>query len=406
MALTGFVSTWLPLQQEHSVGKEANFTLLRGDIHRGPMWTDNDGAAGDLTMSPWQELPAGGYTAVLQFFHPGREGLPVGTLLAENEAGQCLAERAVSTRGQEHGDWQRELIAFRLAAPARVRVRFRYAGSVPLWTGSLHLTRSGPRPIYVIGHNRNTPEQVERSLEKGANAIEGDFSYRHGKLMVAETPPWPGWMETSEADVWLSYLQARKDRWAFLYIDCKPDNVPGDDFYRFGREVGELILAAGIDRRRCLFNVPDPKGRDLFRGVADAGFGGSAMGMDGLHKSQPRDAPPDLWAKTAAELKLSFMGLGRPSFDITTPLALWWPALRETVVARDSGSGYPSMIVYWSLDEKDGMRKVLDLGVDGVIVDHEDRLCEVLQEEPYRQFCRRAELSDWEPLKAHGIDTA
>lgn len=400
----GFVSTWLPLQQEHSTGKEANFTLLRGDIHRGPMWTEHERASGDLLMSPWQQLPAGDYTAVLQLFSPESEKVRVGTLIAEDDGGRRLAEQAVSTRGQDFGDWQRELIAFRLAAPTRARIRFHYDRSVQLWTGTLHLTRSGPRPIYIIGHNRNTPEQVERSLASGANAIEGDFSYRHGKLMVAETPPYPGWLETSEPKSWLSYLQARKSKWAFIYIDCKLDNVPGDDFYRYGRVLGELILGAGIAPHSCLFSVPDLRGRDLFRGVADAGFGESAIGVDGLHQSQPREAPPDLWAQTAQEFRLSFLGLGRPSIDFTTPLPLWWKALRETVVARDMAGGYPKKLIYWSLDDKDGMRKVLDLGVDGIIVDHEDRLAQVLEEQPYRQFCRRAVPSDWEPLKAHGVE--
>lgn len=404
MAQNGFISTWLPNQQEHSVGKEAPFNLLRGDIHRGHMWTHAGGASGDLAMSPWQELPPGDYTAVLQLFHPGARGLQVGTLIAEDDRGQRLAERAVKTLGQDHGDWQRELVAFRLAAPTRARIRFAYSGSVPLWTGTLHLTRAGRRPIYVIGHNRNTPEQVAHSLAKGANAIEGDFSYRHGKLMVAETPPWPNWTETSEASTWLRYLQSRKDRWAFVYIDCKTDTAPGGDCYRFGREVAELIQAAGIDPHRCMFSVPDAKGRDVFRGVADAGFGVSAIGMDGLHQSSPRDAAPELWTQAALEYKLPFLGLGRPSWDPTTPLALWWPSLRGTVVARDTASAYPKKLVYWSLDDKDGMRKVLDLGVDGIIVDHEDWLCQVLEEEPYRQFCRRADDNEWEPFKAHGID--
>ena len=50
------------------------------------------------------------------------------------------------------------------------------------------------------------------------------------------------------------------------------------------------------------------------------------------------------------------------------------------------------------------MRKVLDLGVDAVIAEHEDRLCEVLLEEPYRYYCRRANPNEWEPFRAFGID--
>ena len=40
MAQRGFLSTWLPLQQEHETGALAEVHPLRGDLHRGPMWTD------------------------------------------------------------------------------------------------------------------------------------------------------------------------------------------------------------------------------------------------------------------------------------------------------------------------------------------------------------------------------
>src|SRR5262249_47761183 len=158
--------------------------------HRGPMWTDAHRQPGNLALTPWQALPAGTYTCLLQLWHPHAVGLPLGTLLAEEE-GHVLGSTPVLTRAHDFGDWQRDLVHFDLAGPARVRVRFQYEGQRSVWTGVLHLTRSGPRPIYVIGHNRNTPQQVDRSLASGANAIEGDFSYRHGELMVAEVPPFP-----------------------------------------------------------------------------------------------------------------------------------------------------------------------------------------------------------------------
>lgn len=401
--MTGFISTWLPLQQEHATGREALFDLFRGDIHRGRMWTDANFAPGDLAMSPWQTLPAGDYTAVLQIFHSGQKGLRVGTLIAEADGPRSLAEQEVTTHGQDFGDWQRVLVAFQLAAPTRVRVRLRYDGRHPLWTGTLHLTRSGPRPIYVIGHNRNTVEQVDRSLELGANAIEGDFSYRDGRLMVAETPPWPGFMETTDASVWLRHLWSRRDRWAFVYLDCKTDSTPNKDYYRFGRELAERVRDAGIDPRVCLFNVPDAQAKDLFRGVADAGFGASPRCIDGLERSSPEGGPPTAWAEEARKDQLQVLGLGRPNWDPTTAVARWWEPLRATVTARDTGS-YPKKVIYWSLDDKDSMRKLLDLGMDGLIVDHEDRLCQVLEEEPYRRFCRRAKPNEWAPFQAHGID--
>jgi len=44
------------------------------------------------------------------------------------------------------------------------------------------------------------------------------------------------------------------------------------------------------------------------------------------------------------------------------------------------------------------------VGVDAVIAEREDRLCEVLEEEPYRQFCRRAAPTEWNPFRTHGVD--
>jgi len=401
---SGFASTWLPLQQEHDVGAEAVFDLLRGDVHRGPMWTDSDKKPGNVCLSPWQHLAPGTYTCLLQLWHPHTVGLPLGELLAEDDAGRALGRTLILTRDHHREDWQRELVHFQLPESRRVRIRFRYDQPLSLWTGLMHLTRSGPRPIFVIGHNRNTPHQVDRSLAGGANAIEGDFSYRHGKLMVAEVPPFAGWTETSEPDVWLRHLQARRSEWAFLYFDCKPQHVPHDDFYRFGEELADHVGAAGIEPRRCLFSITDARSVDLFRGVAEHGFADAAFAMDGLHGSQPRDAPVDLWARTALDHRLPVVGLGRIPIDITTPLRLWWPATQATIAARDGGADYPKKVIYWTLGQRDSMRKMLDLGIDGIIVEHEQQLCQVLEEEPHCRFCHRASPENWEPRKAHGVD--
>jgi hypothetical protein len=404
MSTHGFDSTWLPHQQEHGTGKEAHFDILRGDLHRGHMWTENDREAGDLLRSPWQELPAGRYSAVLQLWHHAALDESVGALIAETDGGRGLAELPVATRAHDFGDWQRELISFEVPETSRVRIRLRYDGHASIWTGALHLTRSGPRPIYIIGHNRNTPEAIDLSLARGANSIEGDFSYRHGKLMVAETPPYPGWMETSEPAAWLAHLQSRRAQWAFIYFDCKLANVPDNDFYRFGQELCGLVRAAGISPASCLFSVGDASGLNLLRAVRDGGFAESALGMDGLNDSNPEHGSATSWPQAALDYQLQCVGMGRAKIELSKPLAHWLPALQATVAARDSGGSWPKKAIFWTLEEKDGMRKVLDVGVDAVIAEREDRLREVLAEEPYRQFCRPAMPSEWNPFQAHGID--
>src|SRR5262249_39597796 len=87
--MAGFGSTWLVGQQEHAAGKSANFNLIHGDFHRGTEWTDHDGAAGDLASSPWQVLPPGEYTALLQVWSEHR-GKAVGHLIAETDGGTVI----------------------------------------------------------------------------------------------------------------------------------------------------------------------------------------------------------------------------------------------------------------------------------------------------------------------------
>jgi hypothetical protein len=398
----GFASTWLPEQQLHKVGRKAHFDVLRGDIHRGEMWTDQDQQSGDLLLSPWQNLPEGDYVALLQVYHRTEDGRGAGAFLAETESA-TLGKSFVVTMPHDFGDWQRVAVSFRLDQPAKVRLRFQYNGEVPIWTGTLHLHRSGPRPIIIIGHNRNTPEAVDRSLDAGANAIEGDFSYRDGKLLIAETPPFPGWMDTSEPEAWLAHLQSRQKDWAFIYLDCKPNHVPNDDFYKYGQVLCELLNRAGVAPSRCVFGVGDPRYKALHQAIADSGFKASAIGFDGLNDGKA-GADPESWPRTAFEHHIQCLGLGRASIDPTQLLSHWFAPIQAAVTARDSGKDWPKKVMFWTLEQKIGMRKVLDLGVDAIIAEHEERLCEVLLEDPYKKFCRRATADDWRPLTAHGID--
>lgn len=400
--MPGFETTWLVKQQVHAAGKEAVFNLIHGDFHRGTEWTDLDGAAGDLASSPWQVLPPGEYTALLQLWSE-TEKKAVGHLIAETDGGTTLGSEPVVTGPEDFGDWQRVVVGFTLKDSAKVRIRFRYDGGTSVWTGLLHLTRGGRRPIYIIGHNRNTPRQVGESIRLGANAIEVDLSYRDKKLMAAEVPPLPGWTEISEAGEWLRYVRAIEDKWAFLYVDIKLHEIPDGNMYQHGQVLASYFRDAGVDPKRCMFSVPDPSGKDIHQGLKDSGFAASSFGMDGIDDNQPRSKPGD-WAAAAAQYQLQFIGMGRINLEILKPLALWWEIVQATAAARDAGQPFPKKLVFWSLRDKPEMRKLLDLGVDGIIADREDLLAQVLEEAPYQAFCRKALPSEWDPFHAFGVD--
>jgi hypothetical protein len=397
----GFRSVWLPEDQQHRTGQKARVLPLRGDLHRGLTWTDRDCEAGDLLAIDSQTLPAGNYTAVLQCWAHEQDA-KVGSLIAERADGQELARRELVTGDHEFGDWQRVLLSFALSAPAAVRLRFAYNGALPLWTGSLTLSRAAPRPIYIIGHNRNTPAQLNKSLDQGANALEVDLSYRGDQIMAAELPPFPGWMQTSRVSEWLASAQARRDEWAFLYLDCKLRGVPDHNFYQYGKDIVALMRAGGIPPERCLFSIPERAGVDLYRGVRDAGFAQAAFCMDGIDDNDPSPGKEADWAEAALEYRLDVVGMGRIALEIEKPLEEWWPILRSTNNARDLGRPYPRQVIFWSLHERAGIRKVLDLGVDGVIVDREDHAREVLNEPTYRQLVRLAHAGEWNPRRAFG----
>src|SRR5262249_49019886 len=156
---------------------------------------------------------------------------------------------------------------------------------------------------------------------------------------------------------------------AFLYVDIKLHEIPDGNMYRHGQTLASYFRDAGMDPKRCMFSVPDPSGKDIHQGLKDSGFSASSFGMDGIDDNDPSKSKPGDSAAAAAQSQLQFTGMGRITLDIQKPLAQWWEIVQATTAARDADQPYPKTIVFWSLHEKPGMRKILDLGVDGIIAD-------------------------------------
>lgn len=386
------ITLWLPEHQLHPIGRMAKQNLLRGDVARGPMWT-KDGEIGNLAVSSDEELEAGSWTGLVQVWHAQKVGEKLGEFVAEKEDGTVLHRQDVVAEPIGLGGWQRAVVRFGLATPTKVRLRLKVTTEERVWSGLMRL-QQGLRPIYLVGHNKNTPDQLNASMKNGANAMEVDVGHRNGTMLAAESIPLPGWMQTSPLPEWFASAKKHFDQMAFIYFDCKMDHVPNNDFRAFGKALGEAVKEAGIAPERCLFAVGDPNGAALFAGLSEAGFGESCKGMDGLHTGDPSSVAPTYWAHVAKEQHLQSIGTGRSNLEFYKLLSDWWAPIRETVLARDNGRA-PRYIIHWTLQERENMRKILDLGVDGIITDQEDVLRDIFMEEPYKHLCRAATVADW-----------
>src|SRR5262249_36095982 len=117
-------------------------------------------------------------------------------------------------------------------------------------------------------------------------------------------------------------------------------------------------------------------------------------------KTFPMGADVLLWANTAENLELTFLGMGITQ-HLPIDVASWFGPMSGAINSRDR-VGHLKKTYYWTAGDKSEMRRMLDLGVDGLIVDDHLGLEEVLVEEPYRTLFRKATLDDSQ-FDAHGF---
>ena len=75
--------------------------------------------------------------------------------------------------------------------------------------------------------------------------------------------------------------------------------------------------------------------------------------------------------------------------------------MRRRRDARDRALGSIAKVYYWTLTDQRSMRKLLDFGVDGLVVNRPAALKQVLTEEPYRSLYRLAAPGDSQ-FEVHG----
>ena len=132
-----------------------------------------------------------------------------------------------------------------------------------------------------------------------------------------------------------------------------------------------------------------------FPGLEDAGF------RAGKDFSMPTgDGAGGDWVEAAARHGITALGIGTDCFNPGSFLPTWYRKVAQAVNARDSGGGF-AKVYYWTLGSKAAMRNMLDLAVDGLLVNRPRALREVLDEEPYRWLYRLATPADSQ-FEVHG----
>lgn len=396
------VTSFNPLDQLHRQGTQNHVGTL------GWVW-HKTGPSQEM-LSVETSLPAGRYHALVQLAPGGRKGRHCATISVQTGGGE-IASRRVDTEAYTRGDWQRALVPFTTASRAVVKIAVTAADNgEELDTGAVSITPAGQRPFYVIGHMCNTVEKAYNAVKAGANAIEIDitpvlkdgkisFDVFHGPTVI---DPFPDPRIPFARYVSGIIENGVANRVALLQFDIKPES--GINNYDYGFRLAQEAKQLGIGVERAFFSVEDPAAaRDFYRGVKDAGMfnGACEASINGIVTSPDSRTDPSIWYNVGRRrADATFLGVGIDSHVITSPMRAWLEPVSYTTVMRDRHQ-LLKKAYYWTLDSPESMRKMLDLNVDGIIVNDPARLVAVLREQPYAQMFRLATVND-SPNTVHG----
>jgi hypothetical protein len=139
---------------------------------------------------------------------------------------------------------------------------------------------------------------------------------------------------------------------------------------------------------------------EVFAGVREAGFD---AGRDVNMIDNTAYELDDLWIDEAEAAGVTMLGIGTDCFVPWDLLRSWLGPMRAVVNGRDCDARVRKAY-YWTLGSAAAMRKMLDLQVDGIIVNDPRTLARVLSEEPYREIYRLAQPGESQ-FQVHGRPT-
>jgi len=250
------------------------------------------------------------------------------------------------------------------------------------------------RPFYVIGHNRNTLEEVDVSLADGCNAIECDIQINASgtDLCVnhdrpAFDTPNPALPNLPVANPLVPYLQGLRQRLAghnlaFLLFDVKIGDRP-----EFAAKLLSAIrthLTHGT-HLPILITVAKFAQRSFFDSILGDLGPREGIGID--EENLPLMVSSHFQKKGVVN-----QAYGNGIMPLA-PGPNVRPSMEEAVYLK-AAKGQIKFVYSWTFEAKSSMREQLFIGVDGMIVDDVGAMLEVLKEEPFAGTVRLGTRED------------
>ena len=304
------------------------------------------------------------------------------------------------------GGWRRAYLKFHFESTTHVVRRIHIENHANVnWQFGLVAIHREDRPFYGIAHNPDSVDRLRQAVAAGANALEPDLRHtkndpgiaadEDGNVAVTEEGILGGASTANGQATLGSYLRelaAIAPRKLVIW-----DTKPGDtsDYAGVAESVKRASQREGYDLSKSVFNVSNATMTGLYGPFAD----NPAIGrcFDGIF-TQVHSHTEAEWMGPVRANHLTFQGLGvTPQLQVTEK---WSVPISVYVRAREQEDDLKK-IYFWTVNDGVAMRRILDLGIDGLITDEIPLLRSILQEEPYASMYRYA-TDDDDHLAKHG----
>jgi hypothetical protein len=355
------------------------------------------------------ELAPGMYGVLVQFKENG--GSTNGALgnvsiqTPSNGTAVALGQLIVGTANPiGAGGWRRAYLRFEIKAGDDTvhYVHIANAAAGVEWQIGLVAVHREGRPFWAMAHNPDSIDRLRAGIAAGANAVEPDLRYApdvgdayDGNVGVTEEGLTGGDVDRDGQARLRDYLQELKRiaPTALVVWDTKKGGT--SDYAGLGRNVVTVAQREGFDLSRSVFNISAAQMTGLydpFRQMPKVG-----RCFDGIW-TQVHSHTAEEWMGPVRANQLTFQGLGvTPQLQVTEK---WSVPISVYVRAREQEE-FPRKIYFWTVNDANAMRRVLDLGIDALITDEIPQLRSILNEQPYASMYRYATADD-DPSVKHG----